>query len=299
MSPRKKARRPSRAAASPSGNAIEDALTTRDTNTKTPDKSHTPQADPWTDDQEAVLFKGVIRWKPVGRFPCFCDISFQSIAATKSLGGVHKHFRMIALSQHLQSHGYTPSEHEHTRISGIWKKLGGLYNLEALDDRENAFSRASSPDGEESEMPSHQFTLPKDEYGKMMFDRRLAPEGSSSPPASTRPPSADSTSMAATGRASTIEDTEDLRSSPASMRGARTTGSARQTRSTRRSQLHEVSSLPTQQRSSGKRVSPRGDSIDAPDVEAAEAPEADQKSEAGASNAAQKRGSRRRSGRRK
>ncbi|KAI4227658.1 MAG: hypothetical protein LQ349_006675 [Xanthoria aureola] len=265
MPPRKKARRPSRAAASPSGNAIEDALTTRDTNTKTPDKSHTPQADPWTDDQEAVLFKGVIRWKP--------------------------------------SHGYTPSEHEHTRISGIWKKLGGLYNLEALDDRENAFSRASSPDGEESEMSSHQFALPKDDYGKRMFDRRQAPEGSSSPPASTRPPSADSTSMAATGRASTIEDTEDLRSSPASMRGARTSGSARQTRSTRRSQLHEVSSLPTQQRSSGNRVPQRGDSIDAPDVEAAEAPEADgeaeQKSEPGASNAAQKRGSRRRSGRRR
>ncbi|CAL8575892.1 hypothetical protein XPA_001791 [Xanthoria parietina] len=282
MPPRKKARRPSRAAASPSGNAIEDALTTRDTNTKTPDKSHTPQADPWTDDQEAVLFKGIIRWKPVG---------------------VHKHFRMIALSQHLQSHGYTPSEHEHTRISGIWKKLGGLYNLEALDDRENAFSRASSPDGEESEMSSHQFALPKDDYGKMMLDRRLAPEGSSSPPASTRPPSADSTSMAATGRASTIEDTEDLRSSPASMRGARTTGSARQTRSTRRSQLHEVSSLPTKQRSSGNRISQRGDSIDAPDVEAAEAPEADgeaeQKSEAGASNATPKRGSRRRGGRRK
>lgn len=87
------------------------------------------------------------------------------------------------------------------------------------------------------------------------------------------------------------------------MRGARTTGSARQTRSTRRSQLHEVSSLPTKQRSSGNRISQRGDSIDAPDVEAAEAPEADgeaeQKSEAGASNATPKRGSRRRGGRRK
>lgn len=77
--------------------------------------------------------------------------------------------------------------------------------------QENAFSRASSPDGEESEMPSHQFTLPKDDYGKMMFERRLAPEGSSSPPASTRPPSAGSTSMVATGRASTIEDTEGIR----------------------------------------------------------------------------------------
>ncbi|KAI4267587.1 MAG: hypothetical protein L6R38_008196 [Xanthoria sp. 2 TBL-2021] len=232
MPPRKRARGPSRAASSPSGNALQDALITRDTNTKTPDKSHTLQDDPWTDDQEAVLFKGIIRWKP-----------------------------------------------------------------------ENAFSRASSPDGEESEMLSHQFTLPKDDYGKMMFDRRLAPEGSSSPPASNRPPSAGSTSMAATGRASTIEDTEDLRSSPASVRGARATGSARQTRSTRRSQLHEVSSLPERRRGTGNRVSPNEDSIDAPDVEEAEAPEEDgeeeQKTQVGASKASQKSGSRRRSGRRK
>ncbi|KAI4263830.1 MAG: hypothetical protein L6R42_001037 [Xanthoria sp. 1 TBL-2021] len=285
MPPRKKARGPSRAASSPSANALHDALITRDTNTKTPDKPHTLQDDPWTDDQEAVLFKGIIRWKPVG---------------------VHKHFRMIALSQHLQSHGYTPSEHEHTRISGIWKKLGSLYNLEALDDRENAFSRASSPDGEESEMPSHQFTLPKDDYRKMMFERRLAPEGSSSPPASTRPPSAGSTSMVATGRASTIEDTEaatDLRSSSASVRGARATGSARQTRSTRRSQLHEVSSLPERRGDTGNRVSPNEDSIDAPDLEEAEAPKEDgeeeQKLQVGAPKASQKSGSRRRSGRRK
>ncbi|KAL8903682.1 MAG: hypothetical protein Q9171_007315 [Xanthocarpia ochracea] len=177
---------------------------------------------------------------------------------------------MIALSQHLQSHGYTPSEHEHTRISGIWKKLDSLYNLEALDDRENAWSRTSSPDGEESVKSSYEFRLPEEDYGQMMVDRRLAPAGSSSPPASTRPPSAGSTSRAATGRASTIEDTEDVRSSPASVRGAKATGSARQTRSTRRSQLHEVSSLP--ERRGGSKISPKEDSIDAPDEEEAEAP---------------------------
>ncbi|KAL8859266.1 MAG: hypothetical protein Q9178_004204 [Gyalolechia marmorata] len=177
---------------------------------------------------------------------------------------------MIALSQHLQSHGYTPSEHEHTRISGIWKKLDSLYNLEALNDRENAWSRTSSPDAEESVKSSYEFRLPEDDYGHMMVDRRLAPAGSSSPPASTRPPSAGSTSRAATGRASTIEDTEDVRSSPASVRGAKAIGSARQTRSTRRSQLHEVSSLP--ERKGGSKISPKEDSIDAPDEEEAEAP---------------------------
>lgn len=47
--------------------------------------------------------------------------------------GMHKHFRMIALSQHLRNHGYTSSNDEHTRIPGIWAKLESLYNLEALD----------------------------------------------------------------------------------------------------------------------------------------------------------------------
>lgn len=54
---------------------------------------------------------------------------------TEFIGGFHKHFRMIALSQHLQQHGYTTSNEEHIRIPGIWNKLGRLYNLEALDER--------------------------------------------------------------------------------------------------------------------------------------------------------------------
>ena len=63
-----------------------------------------------------------------------------STALTKSPRGVHKHFRIIALSQYLQSHGYTPLEYEHTRIPRIWKKLESLYNLEALDDRVSSLS---------------------------------------------------------------------------------------------------------------------------------------------------------------
>ena len=51
---------------------------------------------------------------------------------------MHKHFRMIAISENLKAHGYNGYESPdlaHTRIPGIWNKLGSLYNLEALDIR--------------------------------------------------------------------------------------------------------------------------------------------------------------------
>lgn len=51
---------------------------------------------------------------------------------------MHKHFRMIAISENLKAHGYNGYQSPdlaHTRIPGIWNKLGSLYNLEALDIR--------------------------------------------------------------------------------------------------------------------------------------------------------------------
>ncbi|KAH0534032.1 hypothetical protein FGG08_007367 [Glutinoglossum americanum] len=74
------------------------------------------QADPWTDEQEISLFKGVVNWKPAG---------------------MHKHFRMIAIAQQLRHHGVTGPDDRHTRIPGIWQKLRTLYNLEAIDARVN------------------------------------------------------------------------------------------------------------------------------------------------------------------
>ena len=54
---------------------------------------------------------------------------------------------MLAISDYLKSQGYAPSTAEHMRIPGIWKKLGSLYNLEALDERvsvDQCFFRAGS-----------------------------------------------------------------------------------------------------------------------------------------------------------
>jgi MRG-binding protein len=45
---------------------------------------------------------------------------------------------MISISENIRNHGYNgyaSPKHAHTRIPGIWEKLGTLYNLEALDIR--------------------------------------------------------------------------------------------------------------------------------------------------------------------
>jgi Chromatin modification-related protein EAF7 len=57
--------------------------------------------------------------------------------------GMHKHFRILAISDHMKSQGYAPANEQHTRIPGIWKKLGTLYNLPALDERVGSSSKFS------------------------------------------------------------------------------------------------------------------------------------------------------------
>ncbi|OKL64072.1 hypothetical protein UA08_00786 [Talaromyces atroroseus] len=142
--------------------------------------------DPWTDEQETALLKSIVRWKPVG---------------------------------------YAPADEEHTRIPGIWKKLTSLYNLPALDEREDSIITPEAEDSEESEYCP--FELPEDEYGEMMFAKRLAAERSESPETSIQ---------AESRRGSTVADTDEPRSSPAPSRGRRgkpTRVSTRGTRSTR------------------------------------------------------------------
>lgn len=65
--------------------------------------------------------------------------------------------------------------------------------------QEASFATDGSGDSEPAQEPYCPFQLPYDEYGEMMFKRRLAPEGSSSPPMSLAGGSV---------RASTIADTD-------------------------------------------------------------------------------------------
>ena len=69
MPPKKKVRQPSRAASTPAGDAVEEA----EEETPTPMKAdlgiESVISHAWTDEQETLLFKSMIRWKPVGSFP--------------------------------------------------------------------------------------------------------------------------------------------------------------------------------------------------------------------------------------
>lgn len=130
---------------------------------------------------------------------------------------MHKHFRMLAISEHLRNHGFDPDACPHTRIPGIWAKLGEFYNLEAIDEREN---NMDPPEEEGQPRRYHDFTLPWDQYGDMLLKRaRADPSEAPTSPAQwdpEAPPTAGDSKKRKRGRAgsnprtrsSTVEDTE-------------------------------------------------------------------------------------------
>lgn len=68
MPPKKKGRQPSRATSTPSGDVVEHPPEEQQTPLKLDVAKLAIIPDSWTDEQETSLFKGMIRWKPVGPF---------------------------------------------------------------------------------------------------------------------------------------------------------------------------------------------------------------------------------------
>jgi MRG-binding protein len=117
--------------------------------------------------------------------------------------GMHKHFRILAIHNYMITQGLVNAEDEHTTIPGLWTKLGSLYNLPILDEREDSILHSSS---DENGSPAELFSpydLPDPEYGAMKFDKRLNLDGSKSP------------ALVNSRRESTVADTDEPGSSPA------------------------------------------------------------------------------------
>ncbi|PSS25853.1 hypothetical protein M430DRAFT_115965 [Amorphotheca resinae ATCC 22711] len=216
MPPKKKTKAVARAASTPTADGDAVAIDTPAPPTEAPKETPKPACDilknPWTDEQETSLFKGIVRWKP---------------------SGMHKHFRMIALSEYLRNHGYDPRVDKHTRIPCIWEKLRTLYNMDIIDARENSFEE------EDSENQFVEFSLPEEDYGHTLFMRgkRNSSEAASSPPRLGRSPSPQPARKRKRGntvtntktRASTVDDTDEPRTSPARSPPAKATRSGRST----------------------------------------------------------------------
>jgi MRG-binding protein len=87
---------------------------------------------------------------------------------------------MISIHNDMRSHGFATDDAPHTRIAGIWKKLHQLYELEALDVRENEYAFSEDPDPEDRDDASNmpEFELPEDEFGDLMWRKRFHREES-------------------------------------------------------------------------------------------------------------------------
>ncbi|KAH0597470.1 hypothetical protein MHUMG1_04848 [Metarhizium humberi] len=196
MPPRKRAR--GQAVATPSVTRDDDAM---DIDTPAASEAGDPSKhdvstynNMWTDDQVASLFKGVIRWKPAG---------------------MHKHFRMIAISEHLRNHGFDPDIYQHTRIPNIWDKLRTYYNLDLIDEREYF-------DDDETEDKYVDFTLPHSHFLDSMMQRAVADssEAPTSPPQLELSPELSHarkrkrSGTASKARVTDAEDTEDGTDAP-------------------------------------------------------------------------------------
>ncbi|KAF2207823.1 hypothetical protein CERZMDRAFT_114990 [Cercospora zeae-maydis SCOH1-5] len=172
MPPRKRARHSQATSPSPSASRQKTPETAASNSSPNKPPEATTSGDPWSDHEEIGLFKGLMIWKPTG---------------------IHKHFRLLALHNWLLENNYIHPRNEHTKPKGIRAKLETLYNMDALDAREDArqlpameLANAEKTDAKgtvldddiyseaDNRIEEDDFTLPPEEgFEKDMWDRRL------------------------------------------------------------------------------------------------------------------------------
>ncbi|KAG0358537.1 hypothetical protein BG005_002219 [Podila minutissima] len=158
----------------------------------------------WDETMEMALCYAAIKFKPVG---------------------MHKHFRMINLQRHFNK--ISPRQ---CTIAELWEKIGTMYNLQALDEREEDVEEEEEEeeedDGRERDFSfkhSEEFVLPLHEFDHMVTEvfREPSRNPSPSPMRTTRAQreGSQTPSVADSSRASSPEE-DDL---PRKRRTSRTT----------------------------------------------------------------------------
>jgi len=93
---------------------------------------------------------------------------------------MHRHFRIIAISEYLRCRGYDPDVYPHTRIPGIWNELRNEYDLDAINERDNSLDYVEDPDYDQR---FKEFSLPLSQFSEAMVARAIAdPESAASSP---------------------------------------------------------------------------------------------------------------------
>lgn len=85
--------------------------------------------------------------------------------------GIHKHLHLLQLHAYLLDNAYIHPRNLHTRPAGLWRKLHTLYDLEALDEREDArqlsdISLPSTPDPEKEDAADEEEDEEEDAYSE-------------------------------------------------------------------------------------------------------------------------------------
>ncbi|KAF9289514.1 DNA break repair nuclease [Mortierella alpina] len=201
----------------------------------------------WDETMEMALFYAAIKFKPVG---------------------MHKHFRMINLHKHFNKHSHTPCT-----IAELWERLGGMYDLGTLDEREDSGLFVDENEDEESDEEqdisfknSEEFVLPLHDYDHLVKEvfrepsRNPSPspirttrarEGSQTPSVadSSRASSPDEDDLPRKRRASRAVKKSDVNETPSPRTSATPTSS---TRRTTRAKAPEAA--PVTRRKTGKKV---------------------------------------------
>ncbi|KAF9969913.1 hypothetical protein BGZ65_011529, partial [Modicella reniformis] len=156
-----------------------------------PDEEMKMAENKWDETMEMALFYAAIKFKPVG---------------------MHKHFRMLNLHKHFNKHSNAPCT-----IAELWEKLGTMYDLQTLDEREDsAMLIDEDEEGDDSDEErdisfknSEEFVLPLHEFDHLVTEVAEASRNPSpSPIRSTKGnrEGSQTPSVADSSRASSPED---------------------------------------------------------------------------------------------